>query len=406
MSRRKPPGSTTRRWSAVIHRWLGFTAGSVLVIAGVTGSLLAFYVEIERSAFPHLQSAHPHARPASFEAVYQRLASLPPDQGRGGRWSIEVPPDGGVITSRRHDTTAPGEVERPTRMVTLDPLTLDVLRDARWNDTFFTWIYDLHMYLQLGSRTTIGQAGMGIAAFLMLVMLASGLGNWWLPPGTLRNKLRLKLANTTPARRTYDLHRLLGLATVSLLALPIATGVLLSFPNQVRTVLGRFSALKPTQPDVHSRPTAGGTRLTVDQALAKGLEYFPQAQVIWVHVPTLATEPYDLEMRQPSEPVTRFPHTHVFLDQYDGRVLAAQDPRRDTVGDMILNWIVPIHDGKAFGTIGRAWVMLIGLVPALLSVTGLMRWWQKRPKDAIARRGAAAPAATHVPLESRRPRAS
>ena len=36
-------------------------------------------------------------------------------------------------------------------MVTLDPVTLDVLRDAHWNDTFFTWIYDVHEYLQLGS---------------------------------------------------------------------------------------------------------------------------------------------------------------------------------------------------------------------------------------------------------------
>ena len=229
---------------------------------------------------------------------------------------------------------------------------------------------------------------MGIAAFLMLAMLASGLGNWWLPPGTLRHKLRFKLANTTRARRTYDIHRLLGLVTVVLLALPIATGVLLSFPDQVRTVLGRFSSLKPTEPDLHSRPTAGAARLTVDRALAKGLEHFPRARVIWVHVPALATQPYDLEMRKPSEPVTRFPHTHVFLDQYDARVLAAWDPRRDTVGDTILNWIVPIHDGKAFGLIGRAWVMLIGLVPAILSITGLMRWWQKRPKNASRRCGA------------------
>src|SRR5262245_13692190 len=130
-----------RRWSDVIHKWLGFSVGAVLVIAGLTGSILAFYVEIERSFYPHMQTADAHALPSSYEAVYQRLAQLPMDPP-GGTWRIEIPPDGGVITSRYN---APSGSGARLRMVTLDPVTLAVLRDSRWNDTFFTWIYDLHM---------------------------------------------------------------------------------------------------------------------------------------------------------------------------------------------------------------------------------------------------------------------
>lgn len=106
-----------------------FSVGAILVITGLTGTLLAFYVEIERGLYTHMQTAHPHALPSSYEGVYQRLAQLPP-VAPGGTWSIEIPPDGGVITSRRYYSALSETALRPTRMVTLDPLTFDVLRDA------------------------------------------------------------------------------------------------------------------------------------------------------------------------------------------------------------------------------------------------------------------------------------
>jgi uncharacterized iron-regulated membrane protein len=143
-------------------------------------------------------------------------------------------------------------------------------------------------------------------------------------------------------------------------------------------VLGAFSPLKPLVPDVRSVPYPGAERLAIDDVLPKATEHFPGARVVWVHVPTLPDHPYDLEIRQVGAPMTRFPRTHLFLDQFTGRVLAVYDPKADGVGDTILNWLVPLHDGKAFGTIGRILVMLMGLVPSIMMVTGFMRWRQKR----------------------------
>ena len=162
-----------RRWSDVLHRWLGFSAGAILVVIGLTGSLLAFYMEIERGWYPHMRTAYPHARPVSYEAVYQRLATLPVDPP-GGTWRIEIPPEGGVITSRY---AAPGA---RTRMVTVDPITLDVLRDARWNSTFFTFIYDIHEYLQLGSGA---RPWIGYVSLVMVIVLVTGSLSGLLPRG-------------------------------------------------------------------------------------------------------------------------------------------------------------------------------------------------------------------------------
>ncbi len=91
--------ASARRFADFSHRWLGVTVGAILVIAGLTGTLLAFCVEIERTAFTHLRTEHPHALPVSYQAVYQRLARLPVAVP-GQHWRMEIPPDGGVITSR------------------------------------------------------------------------------------------------------------------------------------------------------------------------------------------------------------------------------------------------------------------------------------------------------------------
>jgi uncharacterized iron-regulated membrane protein len=366
-----PARIVLRRWSDVLHKWLGFSVGAILVVAGLTGSLLAFYIEIERSLYPNMQTADPHALPASYEAVYQRLAQLPVDPP-GGTWRIEIPPDGGVITSRYG---APAGSSARTRMVTLDPITLDVLRDDHWGDTFFTWIYDLHMYLQLG---TGAKTAMGIATLTMLVMLLSGIGSWLLPLGHLRAKFRLKWRRGTVARRTYDVHKLGGAYALIPLTLTVATGALITLSAQVRPVLNAISPLKPAEPPLHSTPFESARRLPVDQALARVPEVFPGARVVWVRVPSAPDSIYDLQIRQAGAPVNRFPRTHLYLDQYSGSVLGVKDPKTDGFGDTVLNWLVPLHDGKAFGMAGRIMVMVLGLVPAMMFVTGFMRWKQKR----------------------------
>ena len=364
-----------RRWSDLLHKWLGFSVGAILVIAGLTGTLLAFYVEIERTMYLHMQTSNPRALPSSYEAIYQRLAQLPTEPP-GGIWRIEIPPDGGVITSRY---SAPIETGVRTRMVTLDPITLELLRNALWNDTFFTWIYDLHMYLQFGTIATIGKIGMGIATLVMLIMLLSGVGSWLLPNGGLRAKLRLRWNNASVPRRTYDIHKLAGAYTLILLTLTVGTGAMITLSTQVRPLLNSVSPLKPTEPPVSSSvPFKGAQRIPVDEVLAKGPAYFPGSRVVWVRVPTSPTQTYDLQIRQAGAPMNRFPRTHLYLDQYTGSVLAVYDPKLDGVGDTILNWLVPLHDGKAFGMVGRVWVMLLGLMPLVMFVSGFMRWSQKR----------------------------
>jgi uncharacterized iron-regulated membrane protein len=84
-----------------------------------------------------------------------------------------------------------------------------------------------------------------------------------------------------------------------------------------------------------------------------------------------------IRMYRPGEPGFRFPRTRVWIDQYDGRVLASRDGRNRTAGDALLGWLHPLHNGEAFGLAGRLIVLLSGLALTLLFVTGILRWRQK-----------------------------
>ena len=48
------------------------------------------------------------------------------------------------------------------------------------------------------------------------------------------------------------------------------------------------------------------------------------------------------------------------------------------MGDKLWAWVHPLHNGEAFGFIGRIIVTLLGLFPLILMLTGVLRFIQKR----------------------------
>jgi uncharacterized iron-regulated membrane protein len=58
-------------------------------------------------------------------------------------------------------------------------------------------------------------------------------------------------------------------------------------------------------------------------------------------------------------------------------VSAPEELLGDRTGDIVLRWLVRLHFGRwQSGTLKAVWVLL-GLVPVLLCVTGVVMWWQR-----------------------------
>lgn len=375
-----------RPWIARLHRWTGLGLGLAFVLLGLTGSALVAYRALDAAAHPAVR-AHPGIRPQRWAAVEAALRAA--DPARTGAWRIEVTPDGGVIPARYLATPQAAARGFAPRLAWVDPVSLRVVRTGQWGDDGMTWLYDLHYRLLAGPAggRVVGAIGLGL-----LVLLGSGLALWWPRRARLRSALGWK-RHAGPQRRVYDLHNLCGVYPALLLVLVTATGILLEFPDQVRPLIGAVGPL-------YRAPAfrmCGARAIDADGAVAIAARRFPEARLAWIETPGTGGV-YRITLAQRWEPSQRFPRTSVWIDAAGGRVLAVRDPRDDGWGDRLLNWLHPLHNGEAFGTIGRVLVFVSGMVPAMLFATGWLRHRHKqRARAAGAARRRAVPSGTTRP---------
>ncbi len=159
------------------------------------------------------------------------------------------------------------------------------------------------------------------------------------------------------------------------LGLPI--GVRLDLPDHVRPLLRQLSPLF-TAPALTVKPT--GKPLPLAPLVARAEQRFPDGHLAWIETPARATAPIRINLARPGEPSRRFPRTNVWLDPYSGRILAVRDGRAESGGDVLPNWLHPLHGGEAFGLAGRLLALAAGLAPIALFVTGLLRCRRRRPR--------------------------
>jgi uncharacterized iron-regulated membrane protein len=353
-----------------IHLWLGLSLGLVFALAGLTGSALVFYPEIDNALVPALRAVPAHARPPSWQAVHDRLRHDHPT--RTGAWGIEVTPGGGPIPVRYYTPVeTKGRAFAPL-MLWLDPRDLSAVRAGFWGEYPTTWLDALHWQLLSGKT---GEIVMGLSGFGMLAMLVTGLAVWWPRVGQWRRGLHWKPRAAT-VRRLYDVHKLVGVASFVVLIVVTATGVMLELPDQVRPAIGRLSPLfVAPKPNVQPR---SGLSLSLDSLAERGQSLFPHSELAWIETPASSTSAVRINLWQPGEPSRRFPRTNVWLDPFTGTVLAIRDGRRESAGDVALNWLHPLHGGEALGMSGRLLVLLSGVAAVTLAATGWWRWFARR----------------------------
>ena len=60
------------------------------------------------------------------------------------------------------------------------------------------------------------------------------------------------------------------------------------------------------------------------------------------------------------------------------KIVHEQHADTRTAGDVFDEWLYPLHTGEAFGLTGQFIILMLGLIPLVLYVTGVIRWLQKR----------------------------
>lgn len=358
-----------RRLWLVVHRWLGLTIGWLFVLLGLTGSLLVFDHAIDEWLNPGLlltegsgsrrplaeviaAAEHAHAKPA------QRALSVTRPRVANGVWTVWF------------SSESVGEPQFTA--VYVDPYTARVNGQRIWGADLMSWIYRLHFRLLAGE---VGATIVGLSGIAMLISLGSGIWLWW--PLWTRG-WRPAFAIRKGRLFNYDLHKLLGIASGVILLVITFTGAYMEFPNLFQGCVGTFAAVSKPNSELKSVRADARQTIAPDEAIAIAQARFPHAVFDHLHPPGSVNGVYEVAFRQADEVQRSFGRSQVFLDQYSGEVLAVCRPQDGTAADAFFAWQFPLHNGEAFGLLGRWVVFVSGLVPAVLYTTGVLMWWRKR----------------------------
>jgi uncharacterized iron-regulated membrane protein len=382
-----------KRWLTV-HLYLGIGAGIILGIAGVTGSILTFYLEIDDWLNRHRQWVEIDARGVSaYRPVGDMIAAADraarPDEHRNG---FRYPRTEGIaayVSYVRRDSTTQEDVAYTT--IYVNPWTAQVTgtksypAGAGLPEDFIDFIAVLHYRLLLGWGT--GDVIVGIAAMGSFTSVLTGIYLWWPRKGQWKKALIIK-RNTSSQRRNYDIHKWAGLITMPVMLAVLLSGIYFNFHAPFTTLVKAFSPTTEHYKErLFSTPRLSATTIGTEKALAIADATYPQGQLKYIVEPDGPEGVYEIIRINVPELSHFWSERHIWVEQYSGEIIHVADPlNRDTAGETFLAWQWPLHSGQALGLAGRILVMLCGLACPVLFYSGLRHWRNKTAKHNQARR--------------------
>lgn len=242
-----PALPTLRQAWFQVHWFIGITAGTVLVVIGLTGALLAFHEEILDLINPGVRQVAPLAGPM---LTPQQTVDAVQRAGRSERISsvaVQAEPGGSARV-----TFVPRPGERRGDVVYVHPYSGAVLGELQGHG-FFEWIESLHRWLLLPREP--GRVVAGVLAICLLGLSLSGLYLRW-PRNPLRWRTWLTFDTALKGRSfLWGLHSVIGTWALVMYVALTATGIYWCFDAVRDTVDGWAGQKRPRGwPPLPARP--------------------------------------------------------------------------------------------------------------------------------------------------------
>lgn len=397
-----PGMPSIRRAFALLHRWVALAAGLLLVLLGLTGSLMVWQAELDAALNPAWLSAavgqgdEPEGACAAAERPLAETLAVLARNAPGAQAAIVLAPTRAgaayqvwerrdAATGLRREHFIDPDCERYLGARQRGALQLD-------REHFVPLLYELH------SKLLAGETGHLIAGGGALVLFGLALSGVWLawPARSTRAAWRRVLtiqAGASPQRWWFDLHRAAGLWLAPLCLLLTLTGAALVFDASARAAVAALLPVQtlPRMGAATGKPSAAtpaGTPRAApavpDELVAQALQRFPQATWSRLTLPAGKDAIAEVRLLQHGEPRADTGSTRVRLDAA-GRIVAVHDPLRAPAGNVLLDWVFPLHSGEALGLAARLLWTLFGMAPAMLLGSGLWLWWRRTRRRAQAR---------------------
>lgn len=385
--------SNRRKLWLKVHLYLGMSVGMMLVLIGLTGSILVFHHEIDEWLNPRLLRIDPPAGgPSAYRPVDEIVAAAIRVMPEGSRLTYGEYPRNDAVAYQWH-FSVPGVPDPKTRIdfslhhVFVDPYTANVtgsrlVRPAglggAFPRTFIGFVFALHYALLLprGGDPAFGDTVVSILAMMLMVSLLTGVYLWWPRGKGWANALTIK-RHSHIRRLTFDLHRVTGVCFGAVLLAMLVSGVYLNLSGPFNTLIGIFSPVT-NRYAVQSQVDPKAGSISLGDVMHIVHERYPQGRMDWLYLPRTPTGTYTICNRDIEGISLVLTRRCVVVDQYSGDIRYVQTPESGTDGEYFIQWQWPVHSGQVFGMPGRLLVLTAGLICPVLFGTGGYLWWRKR----------------------------
>jgi len=390
------PPVLARRVALIVHRYVGLAMAVFLVVAGMTGALLAFYEELDREFSAELMDVtppSPSARPLDPFELTARLEAQLPNGKRLHNVRFDAEPDRALGVWIE---TKPEEWEETY----VDPYSGKVLGARDWGfpergADVMPFIYTLHYSLALGQ---VGNYLFGVVALLWTIDCFVGAYltfprseqkgragprlSWfrrWIPAWTVKTK---QLGSFM-----FTFHRASGLWLWAMLFVFAWSAVAFNLREVYTPVMATLTGMKPSGHDTLPQLTppfpapalslreahAVGKKLMAEEA--KRRDFTIQRELYLYYAEDHGAFAYGVESSLDLS--SSHPRTEVYFDG-NGRFINFEAQTGITTGNTISSLFTYLHLAAIGGLGYKIFVSIFGLSVTALSATGVWVWWRKR----------------------------
>jgi uncharacterized iron-regulated membrane protein len=393
-----------RQVFVLIHRYLGLTLALFLMLAGMTGSFIAFYDELETLLHPEFRRVQPPAQQAAISAVTlaAMLQARYPD-AMFNRINLHHAADEAVsfyLQPRPGNKNGSANDE-----IFVNPYTGQVLAERKWGDitqgsiNLLPFLYRLHFSLALEKT---GRFILGIVALVWTLDCFIG-AYLTLPSRQRRSSVRLQSKGNSWVKRwwrawqvrwqggaakvNFDLHRAGGLWLWAMLLVFAWSSVAFNLRDVYYPVMGSLFTKQSFGEDIPrlAQPLLP-PGLDANAALTTGrslMQQLSQANQFAIHHEAklyydAGKGTYTYIVNSSRDVSEKSANTAVMFNANSGERLAVYLPTGAAAGDTITEWIVTLHMARVWGLPMQIFVSTMGVGVFGLSVTGVLIWLKKR----------------------------
>ena len=418
-----------RAFWTLIHRYAGLIIAGFLFISGVTGAIISWDHELDDLLNPHLMEAKNVGTAQSsmtlvkqIEARYPqiRVSFVPLHAEEGESLSFGI--------AARIDPTNQKLFEPGFNQIFIDPVSGTELGKREWGavwpitkETLVSFLYRLHYTLHIPEMWGIDHWGLWLmGGVAMIWMFDSFVGFYLTLPKRRRNAALPSddIADDRPVpvgkswwqrwqpawkvrwnggsnKLNFDLHRAFSLWTWLLLFILAFTAFSLNLYSEI------FYPLMKTVSQVTPTPFDARTPADKHRPIEPRVAYADIVQRAsdeahhrkWVE--PAGSIFYSQEFGIYGVSFFKIGDDHgaggvgpavLYYDGLDGKLLGDRQPWKGTAADIFVQAQFPLHSGRILGLPGRILISFMGIVVAMLSVTGVVIWWRKRVSRVVTAR--------------------